>query len=156
MRVYLIVSYLILCCSNVSQTFNGTVVGIIDGDTIDVLINKTSMRIRVEGIDCPEKNQDFGSRAKQFTSTFCFGREVVIKKKEFDKYDRMVAMVKLLDGTDLSESLLLEGLAWHYKKYDNSIKLAELENLARTQKIGIWSLPNPVAPWCFRHPERCN
>jgi micrococcal nuclease len=123
----------------VSQ-FTGQVVGIIDGDTIDVLHNGQAERIRLSGIDCPEKKQPFGTKEKQFTSGLIFGKQVTVKPLKKDRHGRTVAEVLLPDGTDVSHELVKAGFAWWYKQYaPHDETLAQLEGEAREQKRGICS-----------------
>src|SRR5205809_3843723 len=82
--------------------FTGKVVGVSDGDTISVMHNGKAERIRLSGIDCPEKGQAFGQRAKQFTSALVFGKEVTVAVQDSDKYGRTIGEVKLLDGRVLN------------------------------------------------------
>src|SRR5205809_7142993 len=130
--------------------FSGKCVGVIDGDTIDVLRNGRAVRIRLEGIDCPEREQAFSAGAKQFTSELVFGKTVTVKVKEPDRYGRLVARV-IAEGKDVSRELVKAGLAWHFKKYSSDPELAKLEDKAREARVGIWSMPNPAPPWDFRH-----
>lgn len=129
----------------------GKVVGVSDGDTITVLdeADHGRFRIRLHGIDCPEKNQDFGNVAKSYLSSLIFGKIVKVRYKEIDRYGRIVGLV-LLDGTDINLKMLEAGLAWHYKRYDGNPEYAEAENQARKNRIGLWQQPNPIPPWNFR------
>jgi endonuclease YncB( thermonuclease family) len=137
-----------------AETFSGQVVGVIDGDTIDVLHNGQAERIRLNGIDCPEKGQPFGKKAKQFTSSLVFGKQVMVKTLRRDIHGRMVADVPFPDGTNLSQELVKAGLAWWYKQYARHDEtLAQLEGEAREAKRGLWSDPNPIPPWEVRHPK---
>ena len=124
---YLFLFFLLRGQSFPQEEFSGKCVGVIDGDTIDVLRNGRAVRIRLEGIDCPERGQDFGSRAKQFTSGLVFGKTVNVKVKEPDRYGRLVARV-IAQGKDLSHELVKAGLAWHFKKYSSDLELAQLED----------------------------
>jgi micrococcal nuclease len=138
-------------CLAKSSTFSGKVVGVADGDTITVMRDHQSVKIRLDGIDCPEKRQAFGKRAKQFTSKFVFGKTVTVKVVTRDKYRRVVAQV-LIDGRSLNEALVKAGLAWWYRKYaPKNKKLAALEAEARKAKRGLWVDPSPMPPWSFRH-----
>ncbi len=104
--------------------WQGKVVGVSDGDTITVLHDGKGEKIRVYGIDCPEKGQDFGQKAKQITSDKVFGEELVD-----------------------------EGCAWVFRKYCSKPRCSlwlELEERARKSKVGLWSLPNPIPPWDYR------
>jgi len=133
------------------QTLIGKVIAIKDGDTIEMLVDSLPLRIRLAYIDCPEKNQAFGQKAKQFSSDLCFGKIVKAVKTDTDRYGRTIAFVYLPDGRCLNNELLKNGFAWHYKKYSQDKTLAQLENTARANKLGLWLDPNPVAPWEFRH-----
>lgn len=133
----------------------GKVVRVSDGDTITILTeDNNQVKIRLAGIDCPEAHQDFGRKAKHFTSDFCFSKTVRVEVSAKDKYGRYLGIVTLQNGKNLNHELLKAGLAWHYKYFDQSKQLADLELVARTSKIGLWSLPNPIAPWDFRRYTR--
>ncbi|KAF0236684.1 MAG: hypothetical protein FD181_2588 [Prolixibacteraceae bacterium] len=145
-----ILSLLILLSLTLSTTFTGKVIKITDGDTIVVLTDdKEQIKIRLEGIDCPESSQDFGTKAKQATSELCFGKQVKIIKSGEDKYGRTLGYV-LVGDVNVNEELLRLGMDWHYKQYNKDEELAKIEMQARTKKVGLWSQPNPVAPWDFR------
>jgi len=135
----------------IPTTFSVRVVGVIDGDTITVLLDGKEEKVRLYGIDCPEDGQAFGRRAKQFTSDKTFGRDVVIKPRDKDPYGRIVAEVFLSDNTLLNEALISAGLAWWYQRYaPRGENLRDLERQARKEKIAIWSQPDPVPPWEYR------
>lgn len=135
----------------VAAQTTGKVVSVADGDTITLLLpGKQQEKVRLEGIDCPEKRQPFGTRAKQFTSKLVFGKEVSIKRYETDRYGRTIGRV-YIDGKCLNKELLKAGLAWHYKKYSSDQEFAALEARARQQKIGVWGSQNAIAPWQFRN-----
>jgi endonuclease YncB( thermonuclease family) len=131
------------------ERFAGKVVGVTDGDTISVMREGRSVRVRLEGIDCPERGQDFGQRAKQFTSEMAFGKDAAIEVRDVDRYGRLVARVTV-DGEDVSLALVRSGLAWHYTKYSRDPELAEAEMAAKSAKLGLWSHSTPAAPWEFR------
>jgi endonuclease YncB( thermonuclease family) len=97
---------LLFVSSVAAQT--GKVVGVSDGDTITVLVNKNPIKFRLYGIDCPEGGQDFGNRAKQFASQMVFGKTVTMKIMDTDRYGRTVANV-LIDGKFLNEELVKAG-----------------------------------------------
>lgn len=133
--------------------FSGRVVGVSDGDTIKVMHNGKAEKIRLYGIDCPEKGQAFGSRAKQFTSEMVFEKEVTVKDYGLDnkKFKRTLGEIVLPDGRVVNGELLKAGLAWWYRKYvPNRADLAALEQEARQAKLGLWIDPNPEPPWCYR------
>jgi len=93
----------------VAGDFSGPVVGILDGDTIEVLHNSRPERIRLNGIDCPEKGQAYGKKAKQAASALVFGKEVTLQTYGKDKYGRTIADVLLLDGTNVNHELVKDG-----------------------------------------------
>lgn len=148
---------LVLCFPSFSTAsdFSGRVVAILDGDTIEVLHSRTTERIRLAGIDCPEKKQPFGQRAKQTTSTLSFGHDVTVHRAGKDRYGRTIGAVELPDGTNLNYELVRQGWCWWYWKYvPDEIFLAVLEMRAREAKKGLWVDPNPIPPWEFRKAKR--
>ncbi len=125
--------------------------GVSDGDTITVLHNGKGERIRLHGIDCPEKRQAFGKRAKQFTSKLVFGKTVTVQVVDRDRYGRTVAEVLLPDGRSLNRELVRAGFAWWYWRYTpDDETLAQLERDARGAKRGLWVDANPIPPWEWR------
>lgn len=132
------------------NVFNAKVVGVIDGDTVIVLTSDNEqIRVRLEGIDCPESDQDFGQRAKQAASDLCFKKNVRIEQSGTDRYGRMLAFV-YVGEVCVNEELIKQGMAWHFKKYNQDPGLAKLEVEARKAKVGLWGQGNPVAPWEWR------
>lgn len=128
----------------------GKVVSIADGDTFTILLeDNKQVKVRLHGIDCPEKKQDFGQVAKQYLSNLIYNKVVVVKELDIDRYGRTIGMV-LIEGTNVNEKLLESGLAWHYKRYDSNEVWAEIELKAKADKKGLWSKSNPIAPWEFR------
>ncbi len=97
--------------------------GITDGDTITVLREGQPVPVRLEGIDCPERGQDFGTRAKQATSDLAFGETFQVEVRDHDRYGRIVGRVFVGD-TDVSLALVEQGLAWHFKRYSSEAALA--------------------------------
>lgn len=141
--------FFVITLSIFTQTFTGKVVGVSDGDTVTVLENKTQYKIRLNGIDAPESKQDFGSKSKQYLSDLIFGKTVTVEVQTIDQYKRYVSDI-YLDGQYINAKMIEKGLAWHYKQYSKDQNLAELENEARTAKVGLWSSKEPTAPWDFR------
>jgi len=128
---------------------DGKVVSVTDGDTIKVLKDGKQVKIRLAAIDCPEKGQPYGNAAKKFTANMVAGKVVKIWPTDTDRYGRIVAFI-FVGNKNLNKELLSAGLAWHYKKYSRDPELAKLEFDARSKKIGLWSEPDPVAPWEWR------
>jgi endonuclease YncB( thermonuclease family) len=132
-------------------TFTGTVVGLSDGDTLDVLRDGKAVRIRLHGIDTPEKAQAFGTRARQFSSDLAFQQTVTVRVQDTDRYGRLVGEVLLPDGRSLNQELVRAGLAWWSRQYaPHDTTLAQLEAEARAAKRGLWADAAPVPPWAWR------
>ena len=131
-------------------TFKGEVVGVLDGDTIEVMRKGVAVRVRLDGIDCPEKKQAFGARAKQFASQLAFGKEVQIIERGLDRYGRILGEVILPDGTSLNKRLVAEGYAWWYQRYSDDEELKRLQAQAREAKKGLWGDPKVIPPWIYR------
>jgi micrococcal nuclease len=135
-----------------TSTWSGLVVGVSDGDRIMVLHKGKGEKIRLYGIDAADIGQTFGERAKKFTFDTVYGQTVNVETMGKDPNDRTVGIVTV-DGQSLNESLIQNGLAWVYQKYCKAAfceKWLSLEIVARYNKIGLWSEPNPTPPWEFR------
>lgn len=151
----LILPALLFISQQSAHAFSGEVIGVLDGDTIEVLHNRKAERIRLYGIDCPEKAQAFGTRAKQTTSELVFGRRVTVEGHGQDKYKRTLGDVFLSDGTHVNRELVAQGWCWWYQKYaPEDLILAGLEAAARFAKKGLWADPAPVPPWEYRKARR--
>jgi micrococcal nuclease len=151
---FLLICSLTMCGQKGKTVFpknmQAKVVGVRDGDTIDVLYEKQTITIRLAHIDCPEmkNNQPFAKAAKQFTSSNCFGRTVTIQhRNQFDRYKRLIAMVLNDKQENVNLALVRAGLAWHYKKYSTDNEFAQEESKARANRLGLWSADNPTPPW---------
>ena len=148
-----LVSGLALSPPLVDDSFTAKVIGISDGDTIKVLVNRREVTVRLDGIDAPESRQSFGNRAKQALSNMVFGQEVLITKTGEDRYGRTLGVVSL--GEDnINATMIAQGFAWHYKQHSDDPVLARLELEARQARRGLWSEPNPLAPWDYRARQR--
>lgn len=118
-----------------------------------MLVNNEQIKIRLHGIDCPEKAQDFSNVATEFLSGYVFNKVVTVRKMDTDRYGRTIGMVTV-DGVNVNEQLLEAGLAWHYKRYDNNPDWAKLEEQARKNKKGLWVQINAIPPWEWRKGSR--
>lgn len=143
--------------------FRGKVIAVTDGDTVKVLReeggSKFPEKIRLLGIDAPEKSQAFGARSKQGLSARIFGRDVTVQTKKKDRYGRTLGKI-LLDGIDMNLAQVEDGLAWHYVKYrrdqfpGDAALYGAAEARAREAKRGLWADAHPRAPWDYRHGGR--
>jgi len=164
-----------LACSAAAQAaelrrLDVKVIRITDGDTIVVLdSNQLEHRVRLAGIDAPERSQAFGDRARKNLSSLVAGKEVQIAWSKEDKYGRFVALVLVprpvacdppicRDGyVDANLSQVAAGFAWHYKEYEREQTAqqrrdySEAEQAAKGTEVGLWADPNPTPPWDFRH-----
>ena len=135
-----------------SKTLSGKVVAIKDGDTVvvlDSLNNQTTLRLAE--VDCPEKNQPFGTKAKQFTSEQIYFKTIKYVITDTDKYGRSIAMIYYdTDNKYLSAEIIKAGMGWHYKKYSTSNELATFQENAKQNKIGLWIDNDPIEPSEFR------
>ena len=113
------------------------------------------MRVRLHGIDTPEKTQPYSNSARLRTEELTRGRLVRVVVEDRDRYGRTVARV-FVDGEDLSLILVREGLAWHYSRYSSDPRLAYYELRARQKRLGLWQDPKPEPPWIFRRRQRQN
>ena len=140
-----------------AEVLHGRVIGVSDGDTITVLDeNKQQFKIRLMGIDAPEKAQPFGNRSKASLSDLVYLKDVDVTWLKHDRYGRIVGQVSV-DGVDVCLEQIKRGFAWHYKQYqreqaegDRNLYSAS-ETVARNDKVGLWLDPLPIEPSIFRH-----
>ena len=136
--------------------WTGKVVSVTDGDTIKVMHHGKEEKIRLYGIDTPEKGQDFGQKAQDLTSSLVAGRIVEVEQKDVDRYGRVVGLVKV-DGQSLNELIIQNGYAWVYRQYCKERFCSDWirsEEAARQQKKGMWSSPVVIPPWEWRQQKR--
>jgi endonuclease YncB( thermonuclease family) len=130
----------------------GKVVAILDGDTIDVLgPDKKPVRIRLDGIDGPEKKQPFATKSRKALGDLVAGKDVRVEIKGEDRYRRRIGIGRLGE-CNVNVKLVSDGWAWHFVKYAKDNKeLAAAEREARKAKRGLWADSKPpVAPWDWR------
>lgn len=135
----------------------GKVVGVADGDTITVLENgRNRHRVRLAGIDAPEKHQPFGQVSKQSLSNLVFGKIVTVTYDKEDRYGRILGRVGTPDGQNANLQQIQKGMAWHYKHYERDQpqkerrEYAEAERVAQQSKAGLGVDKNPTPPWDWR------
>lgn len=159
-RIFPSLFFCLLFGSADAETVAGKVVGVADGDTVTVLdAVKVQHKIRLAGIDAPEKAQPFGQRSKENLSQVVFGKNVTVETGKIDRYGRTVGKV-LIGGVDANLEQVRAGFAWHYKKYEREQsaedrgEYAQAEAAARTARIGLWRDISQVAPWDWRSCRR--
>lgn len=138
--------------------FSGKVVRVADGDTITVLASgNQQVKVRLYGIDCPEKEQAFGQKARRFTAERGVCRNVHVSILDTDKYGRAVGLVKTDDGSILNRELLTNGYAWLYTRYCKASFCREWQSQeirARKAKAGLWSDHMALEPWEWRKAKK--
>lgn len=152
-RVLVLFLFLTSTCAT-TQYLSGEVVRVADGDTFTMLVEGQQHRIRLHGIDCPEKGQPYSRVATQFTKDMLASGKVKVQQLDTDRYGRVIGIVLINDTINLNERLLEAGLAWHYKNYDHSPEWSRMENIAQTAKHGLWVEKDAVAPWEWRKRKR--
>jgi hypothetical protein len=120
-----------------------------------IMRENQAVKVLLAGIDCPEKKQPYGMRAKQYTSNLVFGKVVMVKVVTRGENSRIVADVLLSNGVILNQQLVWAGLAWWYRKYAQDDRtLAGMEAKAKAAKRGLWADPDPMPPWQWREGKR--
>ena len=141
---------LVFAVSNLcAATFTGWGYKILDGDSIIVVFNNKKIPIELDGIDCPELEQEFGKEAAEFTTSFVYKKKLTVDIRNYDENDRMIGRVAM-DGRDLSLSLIEEGLAWYVKEKNSDKQLGKAQKKAKKEKKGLWKQSKPTPPWTFR------
>ena len=155
MRTLLFALFLALSAS-AADSWIGLCVSIADGDAIIVLRDKEQVTITLYGIDCPESQQDYGTRARQTTGNLAYRQIVTVIPIDSDRNGRTAALVEV-DGISLNETLLQVGLAWVYNSFcriPQCEKWRELEAEARSARKGLWEQKDPIPPWDWRRGRR--
>lgn len=143
-----------------ADVLSGRVVGVADGDTITVLDRtNTQHKIRLNGIDAPEKSQAFGNVSKKSLSDMVFNQQVDVDWLKEDRYGRKVGKV-LLNNEDVNLEQIKRGMAWYFKKYkgdlvqEDRIAYVQAEQEAEANRVGLWVDLNPIPPWDFRKQKK--
>lgn len=136
--------------SDRSLEVSGKVRWVADGDSFEFESDSgESMTIRLEGIDCPERNQPFADQARDALMAMTKDRRLWVISKGTDKYGRTLANVH--DGNVfINGEMLRLGLAWHYAKYNDDVRLAGLQAVAQRDRVGLWQERSPEPPWDYR------
>ena len=154
-KIYLCFVSLFFCFLCTAQRFPVRVVGISDGDTFTALNrDNLQLKIRLSGIDAPEKKQAYGNKSKEFLSSLIFGKSIVIDIQSQDSWGRYIAYAYTPDGQDVSYLMIESGMAWHFLKYDNNSSYENAEKEACYARRGLWADSDPIAPWNYRADSR--
>jgi len=166
---YLAILFVTLVTSTAAADINGKVVAVTDGDTIRILDNNsTQHRIRLTGIDAPEKAQPFGNASRKHLASMVAGKEVRVETSKNDRYGRVLGKVWVQPqncsscGKTLNANLaqILAGMAWWYQDYakdqpvQDRARYESAVKQAREARLGLWSEADPVPPWAWRRGQR--
>lgn len=156
-----LLAFLCLAVPAQAEILRGRVVGVADGDSITLLDHRQRQhKIRLAGIDAPEKGQPYGQRSKQALSALVYGKTVAVEATKRDRYGRRVGKVWVDDAVDASLQQLLAGMAWHYKAYEREQSrqdrdtYALAQERARESRQGLWRDAQPLPPWEWRRQRR--
>ncbi|MDP1635997.1 MAG: thermonuclease family protein [Gallionellaceae bacterium] len=151
-----LLAVLLFAAPSGAATLQGRVVAVTDGDTVKVLdASHTEWKIRLMGIDAPEKKQAFGNRSKSNLSDLVYGKSVTVEYSKKDRYGRIVGKI-LVNGVDANLEQVRAGMAWHYKQYakeqiaEDRETYARAEEQSRTGRQGLWKDVAPEPPWDWR------
>lgn len=157
---FILTAFFVLTTAANAETLQGRVVSIADGDTVTVLdSSNTQWKIRLMGIDAPEKKMPFGQRSKENLSALVFDKQVLVEYSKQDRYGRTVGKI-LINGVDANLQQVKAGMAWHYKQYQreqsaaDQMSYTEAEEQARVGRKGLWVDADPVPPWDWRKEEK--
>lgn len=146
-QVFVVVLALTTVTANAHQ-----VIGIADGDTLTLLVDKKPLKIRLANIDAPEKKQAFGLKSKESLSEICWGKDAQYEPQSIDRYKRTVALVTC-DKVVANREQVRRGMAWVYTKYNDDPFYEAVQDKAKRRQRGLWQDVLAVPPWEFRKPK---
>lgn len=150
---FLAIVLFFIIISQVQADFNGKVVKVIDGDTVDILTpKKQKVRVRLLDIDAPESRQAYGNAARKYLASLIAGKNVFVKENKKDIYQRTLGTI-FLNQININAKMVESGFAWayRYKGVANNKNMVKLESKAKQNKKGLWKDKHPIAPWDFRY-----
>jgi endonuclease YncB( thermonuclease family) len=142
-----------------AEALTGTVVAITDGDTLVLLVDRQQNKVRIAGIDAPEKVQAFGSRSQSNLGQMAFQKQATADCPKRDRYGRLICKV-FVDGQDVGLRQITDGMAWWFQKYgkeqspEDRAAYEQAETMAKIRRVGLWTDTNPTPPWDWRHIRR--
>ena len=143
-----------ISCGVVSEEY--TVKYVSDGDTITVINNKTNKKVKVRlfGIDAPEKTQEYGLESKEYLMSLTKNKSIIVKGNTYDKYGRLLGTI-YVDGININETMVQTGNAWWYEKFDpKNTKVRDMQIKAKESKLGLWKNVNAIAPEEYRKNQK--
>ncbi len=151
-KVFALLLSLLITFQGYSQTYKGKIIKVVDGDTYFFQTGNRILKVRSFGIDAPEGNQPFGKESAEFLSKYIH-REAMLVTHSHDQYKRTLGTL-FTDGQDINLLAVKDGYAWHYKRHLDDRRYAAAQEYARKNRLGLWKMPNPIAPWNWRHVEK--
>jgi len=133
----------------------GKVIRVLDGDTIEVLQHDVPVKVRLANIDAPEKKQSYGRWSTKQLKTLVAGKEVKVTYENKDRYGRVLGVVET-KHINVNRSMVIDGAAWVYDRYNTDELIPDLQKDAQENKRGLWADSNPVPPWEWRHTNKRN
>ncbi|MFN4350956.1 MAG: thermonuclease family protein [Hylemonella sp.] len=156
MRAILVLAFAFLALPSQAKLISGRVVHVADGDTVTgPNANKMQHKVRLAGIDAPEKSQAYGESSQESLAELVANRTVIVDTDKQDRYGRRVGKV-LVNGKDVNVEQIRGGLAWFYRLHEQELSDADRQSYdraeggARDYRRGLWADPRPVPPWEFR------
>lgn len=132
-----------------AHTLKGKIVRVSDGDTVVLLdSNNKQHKIRLDGIDAPEKGQAYGNKSKEYLSSLIAGKTVIVEYEKKDMYKRILGTI-FYQGKNINEEMVRSGYAWTYY-YNKSKRMLELQDNAKKGNKGLWKDKNPINPYHYR------
>ena len=150
---FLAIVLFFIVISQVQADFDGKVVKVIDGDTVDILTpKKQKVRVRLLDIDAPESRQAYGNAARKYLASLIAGKNVFVKENKKDIYQRTLGTI-FLNQININAKMVESGFAWayRYKGVANNKNMVKLESKAKQNEKGLWKDKHPIAPWDFRY-----
>lgn len=160
MRALLTAFAILLGLTCQAEVISGKVVSVADGDTVTILdASKVQHKVRLAGIDAPERAQAFGERSREALADLVAGRAVIVETHKEDRYGRLIGKI-LLNGRDVNREQVRSGMAWFYRDYAHEQTEADQQSYDRAEteakdfRRGLWADKRPVPPWEFRKKSR--
>lgn len=143
-----IVALALVCATSARADFSGRVVHVHDGDTISVIVGRQALRVRLAGIDSPERYQPHGTLARRALAELVSGRDVRVMTFGHDRFGRVLGRV-YLNNVDINAEQVRSGWAWVFRR-NGDARLLALEAEAKAARRGLWQDARAVPPWEWR------
>jgi endonuclease YncB( thermonuclease family) len=145
----LLSAFVLVACSAHAETLEGKVVGIADGDSLTILLQRQQIKVRLIEIDAPEIKQAFGKKSRESLAQLCAEKIARVVWAQKDRHGRRLGRVWCA-GIDANAEQVRRGMAWVFDRYVTDRTLYATQDYARTLRVGIWADASPVPPWEWR------